>query len=83
MWTKDREDGEGMKFDFYYGMETEQFPFFRIPQCLFLDKRFASLSINAKVLYGLLLDRMSLSMKNGWVDGENRTYIFCLTGRNA
>lgn len=64
------------KFDFYYGREAEQFTFFRIPKILFTDKRFSSLSPEAKLLYGLMLDRMSLSMKNGWIDKENRVYIY-------
>lgn len=65
-----------IKFDFYYGKEAEQFNFYRIPKLLFTDKRFSQLSIEAKVLYGLLLDRMSLSIKNRWVDEENRVYIY-------
>ena len=62
--------------DFYYGSEAEQFTFYRIPKILFVDKRFSNLSSDAKILYGLLLDRMSLSLKNGWLDGENRVYIY-------
>lgn len=62
-------------FDFYYGKESEQFNFYRIPKMLFKDKRFKKLSSDAKILYGLLLDRMSLSAKNGWFDDENRVYI--------
>lgn len=65
-----------MRFDFYYGKEAEQFNFYRIPKLLFTDNRFSKVSIEAKVLYGLLLDRMSLSIKNGWVDEENRVYIY-------
>ena len=64
------------KFDFYYGKEAEQFSFYRIPKLLFTDSRFSKVSIEAKVLYGLMLDRMSLSIKNGWVDEENRVYIY-------
>lgn len=63
-------------FDFYYGKEAEQFSFYRIPKLLFTDSRFSKVSIEAKVLYGLMLDRMSLSIKNGWVDEENRVYIY-------
>ena len=63
-------------FDFYYGKEAEQFNFYRIPKLLFTDKKFSEISIEAKVLYGLLLDRMSLSIKNGWVDEDNRVYIY-------
>ncbi len=63
------------KFNYYYGKEAEQFSFFRIPKLLFTDPIFASLSSDAKVLYGILLDRMNLSMKNNWIDEENKVYI--------
>lgn len=62
--------------DYFYGDQSEQFSFFRIPRSLFTDERFKNLSCEAKVLYGLLLDRMGLSQKNGWVDDENRVYVF-------
>jgi hypothetical protein len=64
-----------MKFDYYYGIEAEQFSFYRVPRLLIKDERFKGLSSDAKLLYGLMLDRMSLSMKNGWLDEENRAYI--------
>ena len=65
----------GVKFNYYYGKEAEAFSFFRIPKLLFTDEAFRILSSDAKVLYGILLDRMSLSMKNGWIDEENKVYI--------
>ena len=52
-----------------------QFSFYRVPRLLIKDERFKGLSSDAKLLYGLMLDRMSLSMKNGWLDDENRAYI--------
>lgn len=64
-----------MGFDYYYGTEAGQFSFIRIPKPLLTEERFFSLSIQAKLLYGLLLDRMGLSAKNGWLDKENRVYI--------
>ena len=67
--------GEPLKFDYYYGIEAEQFSFYRVPRLLIKDERFRGLSSDAKLLYGLMLDRMSLSMKNGWLDDENRAYI--------
>ncbi len=67
--------GEPLKFDYYYGVEAEQFSFYRVPRLLIKDGRFRGLSSDAKLLYGLMLDRMSLSMKNGWLDDENRAYI--------
>ena len=65
----------GLKFDYYYGIEAEQFSFYRVPRMLMKDERFKDLSSDAKLLYGLMLDRMALSMKNGWFDEENRAYI--------
>lgn len=64
-----------LKLDYYYGNEAEQYSFFRIPKLLFTDSRYAGVSVEAKVLYGLLLDRMGLSLKNGWLDEEGRVYI--------
>lgn len=64
-----------MDFDYYYGNESKQFSFYRIPKILFKDKMFKSVSTDAKVLYGLMLDRMGLSIKNRWLDTENRVYI--------
>ena len=65
----------GLQFDYYYGRESEQFSFFRIPRLMFQDERFKTLSCEAKLLYGLMLDRLSLSQKNNWFDEEGRTYI--------
>ena len=67
--------GKPLKFDYYYGVEAEQFSFYRVPRILIKDERFKGLSSDAKLLYGLMLDRMALSIKNGWLDDENRAYI--------
>ena len=67
--------GDGLRFDYYYGIEAEQFSFYRVPRLLIKDERFKELSSDAKLLYGLMLDRMALSIKNGWFDEENRAYI--------
>ena len=64
-----------LEFDYFYGAEAEQFTFFRIPKVLFKDKRFKDMSTDAKLLYGLMLDRMGLSMRNRWIDDDNRVYI--------
>ena len=66
---------QGIRFDYFHGMEAEQYSFYRIPKMLFTAECFRSLSCEAKVLYGLMLDRMSLSIKNRWIDGEDRVYI--------
>ena len=62
-------------FDYFYGQSGEMFSYFRVPKILFRDIRFKDLSTDAKTLYGILLDRMSLSAKNGWLDGQGRVYI--------
>lgn len=65
-----------LNLDYYYGTEAEQYSFYRIPKTLLTDPRYQSVSIEAKVLYGLLLDRMGLSVKNGWMDSDRRVYIY-------
>lgn len=60
---------------YFYGQQAEQFSFYRVPKLLFTNKRFAKIGIEAKFLYGILLDRMSLSAKNGWFDEKGRVYI--------
>ena len=64
-----------MTLDYFYGQAGELFSFYRIPKALFQEPRFQSLSSNAKTLYGILLDRMSLSAKNGWLDEQGRVFI--------
>ena len=64
-----------MLFDYYYGNESDEFIFYRIPKIIITSPIFKNISCDAKLLYGLLLDRMSLSAKNGWFDEDNRVYI--------
>ena len=64
-----------MAYDYFYGDSAEQFSFYRIPKVLFTEARFSAIAVEAKVLYGLLLDRMSLSLRNGWLDERGRVYI--------
>ena len=63
------------KYDYFYGAEADQFTFYRIPKELMQNPEFVKLSSDSKILYGLLLDRMSLSRRNNWVDDKNRIYI--------
>lgn len=63
----------------YHGYEAEQFAFYRIPKLLMTDERFRGVSTDAKLLYGLMLDRISLSLKNGWLDEEGSVYIYFTT----
>jgi len=66
---------ERLDLAFYYGQEAEQFTFYRLPKALITDARFKDITNNAKLLYGLMLDRMALSARSGWFDEENRVYI--------
>lgn len=64
-----------MGFDYFYGQQAEQFSFYRIPKVLFTEERFWNVSVEAKLLYGIFLDRMNLSAKNDWLDDQGRVYI--------
>ena len=66
----------GIVFDYHYGLEAEQYAFFRIPKILITDPIFKKLSLEAKVLYGMMMDRLVLSAKNGWKDNTGRIYIY-------
>ena len=65
-----------VNFSYFYGEESEQFSYFRIPRLLVRSKKFKTLSTDAKLLYGLMLDRMGLSAKHGWYDELGRVYIY-------
>ncbi len=65
-----------LKFKYFYGTEADNYTFYRIPKVLITDEAFKDLTSDAKILYGLMLDRMSLSVKNGWFDKENRVFIY-------
>lgn len=65
-----------MMLSYFYGKEADQYSFYKIPKLLFTDDHFKKVSVEAKVLYGLMLDRMSLSVKNQWLDAEGRAYIY-------
>ena len=62
-------------FDYFYGGQADLFSFYRIPKALFTNARIRGISAESKILYGLLLDRMSLSIKSGWLDKQGRVYI--------
>ena len=67
-----------MSYDYFYGIQAEQFSFYRIPKLLFTHPSFKGMSTEAKTLYGILLDRMNLSAKNNWIDEEGRVYIILM-----
>ena len=64
-----------MEFNYYYGTQADQYTFLRIPKNIITDKTFVGLSLPAKLLYGLLLDRLSISIKNNWVDKDGNIYL--------
>ena len=63
--------------DYFYGIQADQFSFIRVPTVLFSDEQYKQLSPEAKILYAILLSRMELSAKNGWIDDQGRVYIIC------
>ena len=65
-----------MNFDYFYGEQSEQYAFYRTPKVFYTDEKFRGLSSDAKTVYGILLDRVSLSAKNGWSDEEGRVFVY-------
>ena len=71
-----------MMYDYFYGSQSDQFAFYRIPKVLFTEERFKALSTDAKALYGILLDRMNLSARNGWIDKKGACISYSLRKRS-
>ena len=69
--------------DYYKVSEAENYVFYKVPKALFTEDKYFSISTDAKMLYGLLLDRMHLSVKNGWADKSRRVYQFFTAGKAA
>lgn len=63
------------QFDYFYPDGADQFTFYRIPKRLFTDNDLKTMSNGSKILYGLLLDRVDLSVKNRWMDDHRRIYV--------
>lgn len=63
------------QFEYIDRSGLEHFRFYRIPKILIEDTAFRDLSTDAKLLYGLLLDRLELSLQNDWFDEEGHAYI--------
>lgn len=61
-----------IRFGYFTGKESEMLTFYRVSKLLITSDYFEKVSNDAKMLYGLMLDRMSLSVKNGWIDAESR-----------
>ena len=78
MSSERRELNQNRTYSYFYGMESDEYTFLRVPKLLFTDPDFRELSSDAKILYGMMLDRLSLSQKNKWFDDQMRAYI-CFT----
>lgn len=65
-----------IKMNYFYGAQAEQFSYIRIPKELVVGSEYSDLSVQAKILYGILLDRMERSYENKWLDDENRVFIY-------
>ena len=70
-------------FDYYYGNSPEQFSYYQIPKALMTNRIFSGLSLDCKVLYAVLRDRMKLSRENGWIDKEGRVFIIFMVNQIA
>lgn len=64
-----------MELAYFYSHEADQFSFIRIPKMMVTEDLYSELSLQAKVLYGMLIDRVGTARKNDWLDEENRVYI--------
>ena len=62
--------------DYFTGRDAIEYAFYRIPKALITEPVYRSVSTDAKLLYGLLLDRMDLSVMKGWLDELGRVFLF-------
>lgn len=65
-----------MNREYFYGEQADSYSFYRIPRQLITGENYKGLSVEAKLLYGMMLDRMGLSLRNGWLDKTGRVYIY-------
>lgn len=75
MNNRDKKGGNHLN-QYFKIHEAENYAFHKVPKELFTDEKYKAVSTDAKMLYGLLLDRMHLSVKNGWMDKQGRIYQF-------
>lgn len=62
--------------DYFTERDAIEYPFYRVPKALITDPWYRFVSTDAKLLYGLLLDRMDLSVKKRWLDEHGRIYLY-------
>lgn len=61
---------------YFTAKDAEQFVFYRIPKMLITGEEYRYISTDAKLLYGLLLDRVGLSVRNEWLDEQGRVFVY-------
>ena len=61
--------------NYFWGQDVEMSQFYRVPKALYTGEYFRGISFEAKAIYGMMIDRVSLSIKNGWLDEDGKTYI--------
>lgn len=64
------------KLEYHYKDDSQEMVFFKMPKILFFSDEFKEISMSAKLLYMLLLDRVSISIKNNWVDEDDKVFIY-------
>lgn len=64
-----------MRENFYTVSDKNREEFYKIPKDLFVLKRYANLSNEARMLYGILKDRLDLSIRNNWIDDDGYVYF--------
>lgn len=66
---------EKLVVNYFYGQDVQMSQFYRIPKTLYSAECFKDVSFAAKAIYGMMIDRVGLSIKNQWLDEEGKTYI--------
>lgn len=62
-------------YEYFHPWDADQFAFYRVPKRMFKNQAFRGMCTETKILYGMLLDRVDLSVRNGWIDERKRVYI--------
>lgn len=65
-----------MDFIPYKSNETLENGYYQIPQELFDNSLYKDiLNSDSKILYAFIIDSLTLSQKNNWIDSENNIYL--------
>ena len=55
--------------------EIVKYQFYIMPKELFESKKYKDISLEAKVIYTLFIDRLELSRKNNWINEKGEVYL--------